>query len=45
MPTWYYFEKHPPVPDNAHFALPTGVGFNVEFDPAKIEKQTVITGN
>ena len=44
MPTWYYFEKHPPVPVNAHFALPTGVGFNVEFDPAKIEKQTVITG-
>jgi L-alanine-DL-glutamate epimerase-like enolase superfamily enzyme len=44
MPTFYYFEKHPPAPVRAHFPLPTGTGFNIELDPAKIEKQTVITG-
>jgi L-rhamnonate dehydratase len=45
MPTYYYFEKHPPAPVNAHYSLPTGPGFNIEFDPAKIEKQTVVTGS
>ncbi|MBT9331035.1 enolase C-terminal domain-like protein [Paracidobacterium acidisoli] len=42
MPTYYFFEKHPPEPLRAHFALPAGTGFNIEFDPAKVEKQTVV---
>jgi L-rhamnonate dehydratase len=40
MKHYYHFEKHPMVPENGHIKLPIGPGFNVELDPAKIEKQT-----
>jgi L-rhamnonate dehydratase len=39
MRSYYYFEKHPPVPTNAHFALPDGPGYNIEFDESKIESR------
>ena len=39
MRSYYHFEKAPPVPTQAHFALPTGPGYGIEFDDTKIEKQ------
>ncbi|MGA8043886.1 MAG: enolase C-terminal domain-like protein, partial [Terracidiphilus sp.] len=39
MKHYYHFEEDPPVVERAHLALPTGPGFNVKFDPAKIESQ------
>ena len=35
----------PLVPEKAHIALPTGPGFNVQLDPAKIESQTILKPN
>ncbi len=43
MSHYHHFEKHPPVPERAHLALPTGPGFNIELDPAKIESQKMLT--
>ena len=40
MKHYYHFESNPLVPDKAHIALPTGPGFNVILDPAKIESQS-----
>lgn len=42
MRHFYRFEKNPPFPVNARFALPTGPGFNIELDPAKIESQKML---
>jgi L-rhamnonate dehydratase len=42
MRHYYHFESNPLVPANAHIALPTGPGFNVQLDPAKIESQTIL---
>ncbi len=42
MRHYYHFESNPLVPDKAHIALPTGPGFNVQLDPAKIESQSVL---
>lgn len=42
MQSYYHFEKHPPLPRNAHLALPQGPGFGIELDPSKIEKQTLL---
>jgi L-rhamnonate dehydratase len=42
MRHYYHFESNPLVPEKAHIALPTGPGFNVQLDPAKIESQTVL---
>jgi L-alanine-DL-glutamate epimerase-like enolase superfamily enzyme len=39
MRSYYHFEKNPPVPTNAHFALPDSPGYGIELDPAKIESQ------
>jgi L-alanine-DL-glutamate epimerase-like enolase superfamily enzyme len=39
MRSYYHFEKIPPVPVKAHFALPETPGFGIEFDPAKVESQ------
>ncbi len=39
MRSYYHFEKNPPSPKNAHFDLPLGPGYGIEFDEAKIEKQ------
>ncbi len=43
MSSYYHFEKHPPHPVRAHLALPTGSGFAIELDPAKVEQQTVFS--
>jgi L-alanine-DL-glutamate epimerase-like enolase superfamily enzyme len=45
MPTFYYFEKRPPIPVNGRFPLPTGPGFNIEINPAVVESQHIITGD
>jgi L-rhamnonate dehydratase len=42
MRHYYHFESNPLVLERAHIALPTGPGFNVQLDPAKIESQTVL---
>jgi L-rhamnonate dehydratase len=42
MRHYYHFESNPLVVERAHIALPTGPGFNVQLDPAKIESQTVL---
>lgn len=39
MRSYYHFEKHPPVPERAHFSLSDGPGFNIDFDDAKIESR------
>jgi len=38
----YHFESNPLVLNRAHIALPTGPGFDVQLDPAKIESRTVV---
>ncbi len=42
MRHYYHFESNPLVPQRAHIALPTGAGFNVQLDPARIESQVVL---
>jgi hypothetical protein len=42
MRSYYHFEKAPPFPAHAHFALPAGPGYAIEFDPTKIEKQELV---
>jgi L-rhamnonate dehydratase len=42
MKHYYHFESNPLVPERAHIALPTGPGFNVQLDQAKIESQTAL---
>jgi L-rhamnonate dehydratase len=39
MRSYYHFEKRPPTPKNAHFDLPEGPGYNIEFDDAKVESR------
>jgi L-rhamnonate dehydratase len=42
MRHYYDFERDPLRPEKAHIALPTGAGFNVQLDPARIESQTML---
>jgi len=42
MRSYYHFEKNPPAPKNAHFDLPAGPGYGIEFDEAKVEKQELV---
>jgi L-alanine-DL-glutamate epimerase-like enolase superfamily enzyme len=42
MRTYYHFEKDPPMPVRAHFALPTEPGFGITLDESKIESRTVL---
>ena len=42
MQHYYHFEKNPMTVENAHIALPTGPGFNVQLDPAKILSQRTL---
>ncbi|HTS26622.1 MAG TPA: enolase C-terminal domain-like protein [Bryobacteraceae bacterium] len=37
MRSYYHFEKHPPAPERAHFALPDTPGYGIEFDEGKVE--------
>ena len=42
MQHYYHFEANPMVVERAHIALPTGPGFDVKLDPARIDSQRVI---
>jgi hypothetical protein len=42
MRHYYHFESNPLAVERAHIALPTGPGFNVQWDMAKIESQNVL---
>jgi L-rhamnonate dehydratase len=42
MSSYYYFEKHQPAPVNGKIALTDRPGFGIEFDTAKVEKQTPV---
>jgi L-rhamnonate dehydratase len=42
MKSYYYFEKHPPAPKNAHFELTDAPGYGIELDDAKIESREKI---
>ena len=39
MRHYHHFEKNPPVVEHAHIALPSGPGFDIQIDPAKIDSQ------
>ncbi len=43
MSSFYYFEKNPPRVENGTLSLPTGNGFGIEFDDAKITKRSLLT--
>jgi L-rhamnonate dehydratase len=43
MRTYYHFEANPPVPVNAHFALPQKPGFGIALDESKIESRKPLT--
>lgn len=43
MASYYHFEKYGPRVVNGKIGLPDRAGFGIEFDPAKVEKQTVVT--
>jgi L-rhamnonate dehydratase len=43
MRHYHYFEKNPPAVENAHIAQPTGPGFDIQLDPAKIESQKLLS--
>ena len=43
MEHYHYFEKNPPIVENAHIALPMGAGFDIQLDPARIDTQKVWT--
>jgi L-rhamnonate dehydratase len=42
MRHYHHFEKNPMVVEHAHIALPTGPGFDIQFDPAKIDSQRML---
>jgi len=42
MQSYYHFEKVAPAAVKAHFALPTGPGYGIEWDPAKVEKRELV---
>ena len=39
MMHYHHFEKNPPIVEHAHIALPTGPGFDIQLDPARIDSQ------
>ena len=43
MESYYYFEKYQLTPVEGKISLPNRPGFGIEFDPAKVEKQTVLS--
>ncbi|MBL8213269.1 MAG: mandelate racemase [Bryobacterales bacterium] len=43
MRSYHHFEKDELKPVNGKFALPTRPGFGITLDPAKVEKQAVVT--
>jgi len=43
MESYYYFEKYQLRPVGGKISLPERPGFGIEFDPGKVEKQTVLS--
>ena len=43
MRNYMHFEKKPIVVEQAHIALPTGAGFDIQLDESKIESQKLLT--
>lgn len=43
MESYYFFEKHQLKPVNGRIALPARPGFGIEIDPARVEKETVLS--
>jgi len=43
MRHYHHFEKNPLVVENAHIAQPTGPGFDIQLDDAKIESQKLLS--
>jgi L-alanine-DL-glutamate epimerase-like enolase superfamily enzyme len=43
MESYYHFEKDVPQTVGGRVMLPDRPGFGIEFDPAKVEKQTLVT--
>ncbi len=43
MRHYHHFEKNPPVVEQAHIAQPTGPGFNIQLDEAKIDSQKLLS--
>jgi len=43
MRNFFHFEKNPMVVERAHIAQPTGAGFDIQLDPAKIDSQRMLT--
>lgn len=43
MESYYYFEKYGLKPEQGKITLPRRPGFGIEFDPGKVEKQTVLS--
>jgi len=41
----YYFEKHALLPSEGKIALPERPGFGIELDPARVERQTLLTAS
>jgi len=42
MRHYHHFEKNPMVVERAHVALPTGPGFDIQLDPARIDSQRLL---
>jgi L-alanine-DL-glutamate epimerase-like enolase superfamily enzyme len=42
-PNYYWFEKWHPRPENGRISLPDRPGFGIEFDPARVLKQSAAT--
>lgn len=42
MRSYYHFEKHPLVLENAHFTLPDGPGYGIELDEARVEARELM---
>jgi hypothetical protein len=43
MRHYHHFEKNPPVLEGAFIAQPTGAGFDIQLDAAKIESQRLLS--
>jgi L-alanine-DL-glutamate epimerase-like enolase superfamily enzyme len=39
----HYFEKYPLIPSEGEITLPERPGFGIELDPARVERQTLVT--
>jgi L-alanine-DL-glutamate epimerase-like enolase superfamily enzyme len=42
MRQYYHFEKNPPTPEAGRIAPREAPGFGIEFDPARVEKQSEV---